>query len=139
MDMKSMAKLIRHQLRLWSATTSRNGNDREDMEHWKRASHSNHFRSLSFFPGGETEQSKEYIGLFLRLNDSDSTKFQAKVVLGIVGKDNKTHEYGGSGDGFKYGYYDWNYREFMKREELCDPSKEFLTAGKLLMIFCEVI
>lgn len=89
---------------------------------------------MRLFPGGKNEDSQAYIGLFLHLTDAISIQFKVKYRLGVVGKETVFAEAENNGEAFKSG---WGYHKLMMREKLCDPNKDFLKDGKLVL-FCEV-
>lgn len=100
---------------------------------------SNCFRSLRFNPGGADGDSKDYIGLLLKLNNSDSIDFKVKCKMGIVGT-RKVLKGSHTGEEFKDGY-GVGSDKFLKREKFSDPKKGLLTDdstdGKLTF-FCKV-
>lgn len=66
--------------------------------------------------------------------DANSTQFDVKYSLGVVGKEIVFTEAENTGEALRNG---WGWFKFLKREELYDPNEGFLTDDKL-KIFCEV-
>lgn len=95
----------------------------------------NHFRFLRVYPGGNTEECRDSIALYLYLKEADSRSFSIKFILGIAGKNGskeETAEY--PGESFKTGY---GAPRLMKRSDLLNPEQGCLVDGNVTF-YCKV-
>lgn len=95
--------------------------------------HLKYFRYLRVFFGGDRQEFKDYISLFLCLKETGSRNFEAKYTLGIAGK-NRNKEVGDEfpGESFNDGR---GTPALLPRADFLDPTQGYLIGGKVNLYY----